>query len=149
MLLLVYVIVLLLIAALLRLYQWRRSLPPGPPTRSLLYGNFVELSSGERYEPQLLAWSKAYGPVFTFFMGPRACVAVTDPKLIVRRRFWRVDASACVRDYLQNQHFSKDALLGRTQSLVVHRFMDNQNVPDEHTGGLVFAQGALWKEQRQ
>ena len=83
--LLVYALLLLLAASLFHVYRWRRSLPPGPLLpRSLILGNLADLARGERYEPQLLEWAKKYGPVFTFFMGPRACVVVTKPELIVR-----------------------------------------------------------------
>ena len=84
--LLVYILALLIVGALIRVYRWRRSMPPGPLPLNPLYGNVGELASGERYEPRYLEWKRKFGPVYTFFVGPSPVVAVTAPQLIVRRR---------------------------------------------------------------
>ncbi|KAI1705406.1 cytochrome p450 domain-containing protein [Ditylenchus destructor] len=77
---------------------WKRiNLPPGPAPLPLLGNRLAFVRKAPGYDP-LIAWSKKYGPVFTFWLSETPIVAVTDYE-IIKETFLKDGESYVGRDF--------------------------------------------------
>uniref|UniRef100_A0A914WU73 Cytochrome P450 n=1 Tax=Plectus sambesii TaxID=2011161 RepID=A0A914WU73_9BILA len=103
----------------------RRNLPPGPTPLPFI-GNILDIARNPPGYKCYTDWSKEYGGVFTYWLGPMPVVAVTDYDMI-------------------QETFVKD---GETYAgrKVFDYFMDR--VRGGHYG-IIETEGPLWREQRR
>ncbi|TKR59694.1 hypothetical protein L596_029330 [Steinernema carpocapsae] len=105
----------------------RKSLPPGPTPWPILGNvpNFILAALQGKNAVQLLTeWKKAYGNVFTIWLGPMPAVNVCD---------YNTAVDAFVK--------TADAHTGRFRPMSIIASRGNL--------GLIFSDGALWQEQRR
>ncbi|KAI6176258.1 Cytochrome P450-33C9 [Aphelenchoides bicaudatus] len=106
-------------------YWKRKDLPPGPTPLPLI-GNLLDFIKHPPGEDIQLEWHKKYNGIFTFWLGSRPIVAVSDFKMII-------------------DSFQKDAeaFAGRGHEV------DYFNLVRGGVLGVIFIEGNFWREQRR
>lgn len=122
---LIVLIVLITYFLLHNFYLKRLNLPPGPVPMPFI-GNLLDLLSYPPGEDIQLEWSKKYGGVYTFWIGVRPIVAISDYKLIV--------------DTFQREG---DAFNGRAQETEYITLIKGG------VFGVISVEGDIWRDQRR
>ncbi|KAH7709572.1 Protein CYP-33C9 [Aphelenchoides avenae] len=110
-------------------YYWkRRGLPPGP-TPLPLVGNLLSVARQASTSPYeaFNQWRKKYGPVYTYWVGEKPVVAVTDFKLI--QETFVKDGDTYAGRYLWNDAMTL--------------------LQDGSIGGVILTEGEEWRTNRR
>uniref|UniRef100_A0A7E4VNV7 Unspecific monooxygenase n=1 Tax=Panagrellus redivivus TaxID=6233 RepID=A0A7E4VNV7_PANRE len=113
-------VVFVLLTVFYNCYWKRRHLPPGPMPLPLI-GNAHLVS-----EKQFLAWTKQYGPVYTYWVSEMPVVAVNDVDVII---------DTFVKD--------GDKYVGRPQ------FEEAMELFKNGSDGIIFNECEVWRDQRR
>ncbi|CAI9599389.1 unnamed protein product [Staurois parvus] len=117
-----FLIVVLLLLLVRKVFGRRGNLPPGPTPLPVL-GNLLHLKSRETHKP-ILELSKKYGPVYTLYIGPQPAVVLVGYKAV----------KEALVDHAEN--FS-----GRAEVPIVDITSKGY--------GIAFSNGERWKELRR